>query len=403
MLIVSFFFWAYHAEIDQVVRVEGKIIPAGHSRQIQHLEGGIISSISTYEGAVVRKGDLLITIKDTSAEANLNEIKIKLNGEKAKVARLKSEASGKVTISFPVGINNLAVLEAERNLFSSRKKNLNEAMIVHEELIRQHKATLSENENRSKRLKDELSVASKRSRMFEKMASKNAASQIEVLNAQSQENRLKTEIGNAISAAPKLQSEIREEQAQIEKIKASFKADVQKELIASLTEVERLTQIMKAGADRKERTEIRAPMDGVINRVGYNTIGAVVKAGQSVVELTPESSEVLIEAKASPEDRGEMQEGIDAVIRISSYDVGALGSLSGVVKEISADTVPDSKGNGYYRVKILISSIPDAYKDKDLMPGMTVQCDLVTGKRTVLTYLMSPLRKFTNNMFRDSR
>lgn len=395
--------WAYHAEIDKVVRVTGKIIPAGHSRQIQHLEGGIVSAISTYEGAIVKKGDLLMTIEDANADADLNEIKVKLNGQRIREARLKAEASDKSTISFPTHLREKSLIGAERDLFYSRKNNIKESLLVHKELILQHKAALGENEVRSGRLAQELAIASKRSRMFEKMAKHNAASQVEVLDAQSRENRLKTEISNAIGAKPKLDAAIREEHAKIAKIKASHKSDIQNDLVATLTEIDRLTQIRRAAKDRKERTDIRSPMDGVINRIGYNTIGSVIKAGQSIIELTPHSNEILVEASANPNDRGELHAGIDAIVRVSAYDVSTLGALKGKVTEISADTVSDPKGSPYYRVKILIHSIPTAYQTHALMPGMLVTSDLVTGRRTIFNYLMSPLRKFTNNMFRDPR
>jgi len=401
--IIASFVWAQNAQIDKVVRVDGKIIPAGHSRQIQHLEGGIISEINTYEGAVVKKGDLLLTIEDANAQAGLNEIKVKLKSLSRKIARLRAEENGKNNLKISKKLGDKYSIAAEHNLFLSRKHNIMGSLTVQEELIKQHKASLNENKIRLHRLYQELSVASKRSRMFEAMAKKNAASQIEVLNAQSRENKIKTEISNVITASPKLEASIREVQANISRIKSSYKSDIQKQLVEALSKVNLLKESMNAAKDRKKRTEIRSPMDGVINRIRNNTIGSVVKAGQNIIELTPKTKKILIEAKARPQDRGEIHSGINAIIRVSAYDVGSFGTLKGHVTEISADTVYDSKGRSYYRVKILINDIPNSYIGKSLMPGMTVTSDLVTGRRTVLSYLTSPLRKFTNNMFRDSR
>jgi adhesin transport system membrane fusion protein len=401
--ILFLFAWASFAKIDRVVRVEGRIIPAGRSQQIQHLEGGIVAAISTSEGATVKKGDLLLTITDTAAGANLGESEAKLVNQRARKARLESEMKDLDHIDFPPDIANAPAADAERNLFEARKAKLAQDLLVHENTISQHKAELDEVTRRYTRLQGELATAHKRSEMEISMAAHNAASKLEVLDAQSREQRLETELGDAENSIPALKAGISEEEARIASARAGFRAEAQTELVSVLAEIDQVKQLVTAEADRVNRTEIRAPVDGIINRIGVNTVGGVIKPGENLIELIPITNEVLVETKSLPKDRGYLRPGLRAKIRVSAYDIGELGLLDGKVTEVSADTMQDPRGESYYRVKILVNDIPTNYIGKPMVPGMTASADIVTGRRTVLSYLLSPLTKFTYSIFRDSR
>ncbi|MGE5475366.1 MAG: HlyD family type I secretion periplasmic adaptor subunit [Bacteroidales bacterium] len=395
--------WASLAEVDQVVRVDGRIVPAGRAQQIQHLEGGIVASINTVEGAAVKRGDLLLTIDATSAGASLQETEIKLTGQRVRAARLEAEARGQATFTLPPELAASRVAEEERRLFASRTHKLEQELRVFEELNRQRMAELSEVEHRRERLAGELATARQRSAMLAGMASRNAASRLEVLDAQSREQRLGTEMGEAEGAMPKIRAAIAEARARADEARARFRSQAQEDLVGTRVEIERLQQTVTAQADRVTRTDVRAPTDGVVNRITANTVGGVIKPGDVIVELTPTAGEVLIEARARPSDRGELRPSLNSRVRVSAYDSGALGTLSGRVAEVSADTVADTKGDTFYRVGIRIDAVPPPYAGKLLAPGMTVTADIVTGRRTVARHLLSPLTKFADNTFRDAR
>lgn len=395
--------WASVALIDRVVRVEGRIIPAGRSQQIQHLEGGIVAAISTKEGASVKRNDLLLTIDDTMAGANLAETKTKLAAQRAKAIRLEAELKDAASVSFPPDLASLPVAEGERGLFAARRAKLNQEISIHTNMIQQRKAELDEVSERRTQLNNELNIAHKRSEMVIGMAAKNAASKLEVLDAQSREQKLQTDMGDAENSVPALKAAISGEEARVASVKAEFHATAQNELTTALAEIDQLKQAATAETDRVKRTEIRAPADGVINRIAVNTVGGVVKPGEILIELIPTTKEILIEAKAAPRDRGYLRPGLDATIRVSAYDIGEFGVLKGQVTDVSADTVQDARGDPYYRVNILVSELPPRYADKPMIPGMMVTADVITGHHTVLSHLVSPLSKFTYNMFRDSR
>jgi len=396
--------WAWFAQVDRVVRVEGHVIPAGRAQSIQHLEGGIVAAITVKEGAIVHKGEVLLDIDDTSAQATLSDSRNKLEGQRIRAVRLETEAKGLDTMVVPQDMqSNQELMETEMQLFRARRQKMDQERRIYDEQIRQHNAEMLEVQARRQRLAGELNTARERSKLVVGMAAHAAASHMEVLEAQSREQRLVTEMGDADAAVPKLQGAIAESQARMDEVRARYRAEAQGDLSTTLQEIERLENAITAQNDRFTRTEVRAPVDGIVNRININTVGGVVKPGDTIIELTPTTDKILVEAKARPSDRGELRVGLPTKVRVSAYDVGELGILTGRVTEVSADTVSDPKGEPYYRVVILVDDLPESYAGKQILPGMTITGDVVIGRRTVMKYIVSPFIKFTYNAFRDAR
>lgn len=401
----SIVIWASLAQVDRVVRVEGRVIPAGRAQSIQHLEGGIVAAINVQEGAVVHKGEVLLDIDDISVEASLAESKSRLVGQRIRAARLEAEAKGLDNVVVPDDLKaNSDIVETELGLFRARRQKLDEERHIFDEQIRQHNAEIQEVQARRVRLTGELNTAKERSKLIQGMAAHAAASHLEVLEAQAREQRLVTELGDAEAALPKLQGAIAEAQARIEESRARYRAEAQGDLATTLQEIDRLQNAITAQTDRVTRTEVRAPVDGIVNRININTVGGVVKPGDTIIELTPTTSQILVEAKARPSDRGDLRAGLPVKVRVSAYDVGELGILTGHVTEVSADTMQEQqRGEPYYRVLIQVDDLPESYAGKQIVPGMTITGDVVIGRRTVMKYIISPFAKFTYNAFRDAR
>lgn len=395
--------WMSFAHIDRVVRVAGKIIPAGRSQEIQHLEGGIVASILVHEGQAVKKGDVLLTIEDKKAGADLGETRAVLSAQEAKAARLKAEANGASEIVFPDALKGTTVAAAEQQLFESRRTGLVQQIGVHENALAQQQAHLAETQRRMASLRSELRVASQRLKLIQDMSSRRAASQLEVLDAQGTEQNLRSQLEAAEASVPTINAAIAEEKSRLQTTRANFLSEAQSDLVTALAEINRFNQLQISASDRLQRTEVKAPNDGIINHVLVNTVGGVVRPGDPLLELIPHTDEVLIEARAEPRDRGYLKPGLTANIRVSAYDMGELGALKGKVTEVSADTLTDADGQSYYRVNLLIETIPESYRGHDLVPGMTATADVVTGNRTMMGMLLTPLRKFTYSMFKDAR
>lgn len=403
LLLLLLMSWMSIAEIDRVIRVHGKIIPAGKGQQIQHLEGGILSKISVQEGDRVAKGDLLLTIDNTLAGASMSENKVSLESRKAHAVRLQAEVEGAEALVFPPELARLPIAAAEQRLFATRRASLEQELAVHKSVISQRMAEYQEASSRKERLASELVTATERTAIVEGMARNQAASKLEVLDAKSRQQSLKTQLGDVTGMMPKLQAAIQEAKARIESARSEFKSQAQQELVETLAEIDRLEQVGTAAEDRLRRTEIRAPVNGVINYLAVNTVGGVVKPGDRLLEITPVTTSVQIEAGADPRDRGYLRPGLKAEIRISAYDPAEFGMIDGRVVKVGADSIQNTDNQPYYQVSIVADALPDKYAGLDIIPGMTVTADIVTGRRTILAHLLSPLRKFSYNAFRDPR
>jgi len=212
---------------------------------------------------------------------------------------------------------------------------------------------------------------------------------------------------NATNAMiPRLRAAIAEAQAKVGDGLSRFRAEAHADLTAAETELARLSEDMKSRNDRVSRSEVRAPMDGVINRIFVTTVGGVVKPGDPILEMTPLDDKVVVEAGISPTDRAELTIGRPARVKVTAYDYGVFGSMEGRVTEISADTVPDdNKGERKYRVKIEVARATAEPRgvadDTPLLPGMTATADIVVGRRTVWQYIMSPLNRFAQTALRE--
>jgi adhesin transport system membrane fusion protein len=404
LIVIAVIVWAALTSVDRVVRVEGRIIPAGRSQSIQHLEGGIVAAIMVQEGAVVHKGAVLVVIDDTTAQTSLAETQGKLESLRIKAARLEAESRGLPTMKGgDILRRNADLAESEARLFATRRQKLEQETLIFEEQIRQRTAELREVEARQAKLQGELETARERNKLITGMASRNAASQLEVLDARSREQRLQTELSDAEGSRPKIMAAIAESQARRQEAQARYRAEAQNELSGVLVEIERMGNIITGQADRFIRTEVRAPVEGIVNRILSNTVGGVVKPGDTIIEITPSAEEVLVEARARPSDRGDLRVGLPAKVRVSAFDIGELGPLDGRVIEVSADTVPDGKGDPYYRVAIQVDQLPPSYSGKKIVPGMTITADVITGQRTIIRYITSPFTRFLFNAFRDAR
>lgn len=395
--------WSWLAPIDMVVRGQGRIVPSEHNQVIQHLEGGIVSSIMAREGTTVRKNQVLITIRDVRASADQGEGRVKLNGLRARTARLTAESTGATALDLPADLpHDDQSVQSERDAFAARRNKLDSELGILREQVVQRQAELAEAVNKQKNLSDEFALAQKQYELVHAMYTKSAASQLEDIQAQSRVQDVRSRLGATNSMIPRLRAAISEAQAKVADSVSRFRADAQSDLTSTQVELARLSEEMKSRNDRVSRSDVRAPMDGVVNRIFVNTVGGVVKPGDPILEMTPLDDKLVIEAAVSPTDRAELAIGRPARVKVTAYDYGVYGSMPGVVTEISADTVPEEKGERRYRVKIEVARTHEQKEaNTPLLAGMTATADIVVGRRTVWQYLISPLNRFTQSALRE--
>ena len=403
-LVTGLGYWSVVAKIDRVVRGEGAVVPRDHNQTIQHLEGGIMSLMNVREGQMVRAGDIILQIDDVQARAMLEDNLVKQESLKVRAARLMVEA-GKVTeMRVPEGIDPQAgAWISEKSSLSMRQSRLIQEETTIRARLDQRQSELQEANDRLQSAMMERQIASDRLQMVMNLRAQRAASQMEVLEAQAADARLISVIASTQSAIPRITAAINEVRSQLAEIRVKATADATSELALIQAELLRLEGAIRSQKDRLERTEVRAPVDGIVNHINANTIGGVIKPGDVLVEITPSDSELLIEAKIRPSDRGELRPGLPAKVKISAYDYMGLPPLKGEVFEVSADTLTAHQGEKFYRIKVKLDAQQDQLKGKSLYPGLSAQVDVVVGQRSVAAYLLSPVTKFSERAFTEAK
>ncbi len=393
--------WSALARIDVIVRAEGRVVPAGKAQIVQHLEGGIVRKILAQEGEIVQAGQVLMELSDIQARTNLGQERSKSSALRGREARLMAESSGATEITFPADLDDDEVKQTESSAFLARRTRLNEEVKVLRDQNGQKRGEIAEAESRRRNLASELNVAKQQYRVIEGLRQNGAASNLELLDSQSRVQRLASQIAEAESAIPRLRAAVAETESRISEVSARFRAEASAELTQVRSDLEKSELEIDTNKDRLDRNKVRAPVSGFINRLAVTTEGGVVRPGEVLMEITSNEKGVLIEARARPNDRANLRNGLPARVRIGAYDYATYGALHGVVTEVSADTLLDEREGRYYRV--VLKTEPQDKEEMSTLPGMTAVADIVVGKRTVLSYLLSPLMRFRDSAFRDPR
>ncbi len=336
--------WAYLAKIDEVTHATGKVIPSSNVKVIQNLEGGIVKSILTKEGAIVKKGQVLMTLSDVqfSSDVNVNE---KNRWEmQVKIARLRAQIDGKAFKPKKELVKKVPrYIKTEQQLYKSQMNELN--------FLKKRRALLER----------EIKIT-------RPLIKSGAVSQVEVLRLE--------------QSASEMDGKIHE-----------FKSKLLNELNKAVDEYNELLAASKKFKDRLQRTTIKSPVNGIVKQIYTNTIGGVIKAGNPILEIVPLADTLRIEIKINPGDIGFITIGQKATVKVTAFDYAIYGGLEGRVEHISADTSQDKEGESFYEVWIRTDKAylgPDKNKLR-IIPGMQVSASIITGKKSVLNYLLKPI------------
>lgn len=400
-LVLLLLLWSAWAPLDKIVRAQGRIIAAARAQVVQHLEGGIVQEILVREGQKVQAGQTLMRLSDANANSSLVQGQSRLLAFKAQQARLQAEAQGSVpqfSADIPPELRAL-----EQKAFEERRSRMGSEQSALQQQVAQRGAELREAQARVQSLSAELQLARQQATLMESLHKKGAASQMELLDAQGRSERLNTQYRDVVNSLPRLLSAQAENNARLNESQARLRAEARTELSQVSAEIQRFEASVGADTDRVSRTEVRAPTAGFVNRLYFNTLGGVVKAGESVLEITPSEGPLAVEARVRPDDRASLRTGLPTRVMIGAYDYTVYGALDGEVVEVSADTVPDEQGQRFYRVLVHTLPAKGALAGEVILPGMTASADVVVGQRSVLSYLLSPLLRFSVHALREPR
>lgn len=389
--------WANFATLDERTKGDGKVIPSSQTQVIQSLEGGIVSNIAVREGQRVKKGELLAQLSDVGASSDLGENRAKYYGLLATVARLQAEAKGASAPEFSEEIMKNApnAVQDEMNAFRANQLNIESQVSVFNSQSSQKSQEVREISERIDDTQRVLSLAREKKASIEPLVARGSAPKLELLDLEAEIARQETELNSLQSSLPRARSAVGEVSASIGQVRSRAKADAQVKLAQIMIDVNAIQQSMGALQDRKQRTELKSPVDGIVKSIKITTVGGVIKAGDAFMEIVPVDDQLMVEARIRPGDIAFIRPGQEAMVKITAYDFSIYGGLKAKVEDISADTITNEKGESFYRVRLRTNETGLRHNGEDLpiIPGMVTSVDILTGEKTVMQYLMKPFIK----------
>jgi len=400
--LASLLLWAALFQIDKVTRGTGRVLPSIQNQVVQHLEGGIVKQILVREGQRVRKGDILLRLSNQQSNAELDNAQTDVAAKHISILRLEAEASGADHFTAPPELARLApdIARSEEAFFASQRADIQQQISVYDHQIQGFRADIASSTARLASLrKEESTVETQLERLRRALASE-AVSENAVLEKQGELQQVRTRISDTITSIPKSQAGLAEATAKRGEAWTKYLSDTREKAATLRLEMTKAGHALNAFQDRNFREEVRAPTDGYVNKLLVQTLGGIAKPGEPLVEIVPVDDAVMIEARVSPRDRGNIWIGLPAVVKISAYDSTIFGGLDARVEDISADALQDPKGELYYRVR-LRADTRRFDKTKPVLPGMTAEVDIRSGHQTVLSYILGPLIRVRDGAFRE--
>ena len=388
--------WAALAQVDEFTRGDGRVIPSRSVQLVQNLEGGIVAEVFVREGQRVERDQALLRLDDVRFAASLRETTVNLRQLRVKAERLKAEAEGEdFAPSGELDDVPAAILGVEQDLYRARQQEL----LSNKQVIRQQmtqktqelaelKAKTAHVQKSYRLLKDELDLT-------QPLVAEGAVSAVELLRLRRQVNDLAGELQVANLALPRVEAALVELEQKLAAADSAFRSQAQAEYNEVRAELSRLQESSQAIVDQVDRTLVKSPVAGTIKQLFVKTLGGVVQPGMDLLAIVPSEDRLLIETRIRPADIAFMHPDQPAMVKFTAYDFSLHGGLAGRVVNISPDTIVDAEGNSFYLVHIETASSFLGAQDKPLpiIPGMTVNVDILTGKKSILDYMLKPILK----------
>lgn len=390
-LLVLFLVWAAIAQVDEVTRGTGKVTPSRQVQVIQAVDGGIISEILVREGQAVETGQLLFNIDTTRFTSSVRENRVQYLALLTKAARLRALAEGSPFEAPPEVVKeDPALLEQERSLYNAKRNELDAQLGIARQQLAQRTQELVEIRSRREQATQSYDLTAKELAMTKPLASSGAVSDVELLRLERDVGRYRGERDQAAAQTVRVQAAISEASRKVQEQEITFRNLARNEFAETMSKLNSLSEGSTALSDRLTRAAVKSPVKGTIKRLLVNTVGGVLQPGKEIVEIVPSDDALLLEARILPKDIAFLHPGQKALVRFTAYEYVVFGGLDAVVEHIGADTVTDDKGNAFYvvRVRTLKSSLG---KNMPIIPGMVADVDVMTGKKSVLSYLLKPV------------
>ncbi|MBR9786911.1 MAG: HlyD family type I secretion periplasmic adaptor subunit [Vibrionaceae bacterium] len=415
--------WASWAKIDKVTVGQGKVIPSSQIQVVQNLEGGLVKEILVKEGQLVEKGQQLLLIDDTRFRSDFREREQQVANLTASVLQLSASINsvevnrdfdtenwrqnvvldyGKLTFPPLLEEKQLQLAQRQKAEYRENLDNLRNQLSVIDQQVQQKQQDLVEIEARVRNLRQSYQYVRKELDITKPLADEGVVPRIELLKLQRQVNDTRREMTSSELKIPVLKSALREAMLKRIDVALQFRSEQQEKLNNAQDQLSELVESAVGLEDRVNRTVVNSPVTGKIKTLNINTVGGVIQPGMDIVEIVPTEDTLLVEAKIAPKDIAFLRPDLHAIVKFTAYDFTKYGGLEGELEHISADTTQDDEGNSFYIVRIRTDKT-NFGQDADLpiIPGMTASVDIITGKRTVLEYLLEPILKAKTNALKE--
>ncbi|KAE9650749.1 HlyD family type I secretion periplasmic adaptor subunit [Pseudomonas fluorescens] len=389
--------WAHFAIIDEVTKGEGKAIPSSRIQKIQNLEGGIVAQIYVHEGQIVEAGAPLIRLDDTRFASNVGETEADRVAMELRVERLSAEVDNRplnITDAARKAVPNQA--SNEESLYLSRRQQLADEIGGLQQQLLQRQQELREFSSKQEQYRNSLNLLRQEIGMSEPLVQQGAISPVEVLRLKRSEVETRGMLDGTTLAIPRAQAAINEVQRKVDETRGKFRSEALAQLNEARTNLSKAQATSKGLEDRVSRTMVTSPVRGIVKQMLVNTVGGVIQPGSDMAEVVPLDDTLLVEAKIRPQDIAFLHPGQEAMIKFTAYDYTIYGGLKGKLETIGADTVMDEeKKNTYYIIKLRTDRSHLGTDEKPLLiiPGMVASVDIITGKKSILSYLLKPIIK----------
>ncbi len=402
IFMVVFFVWATFSEVDESVRGEGRVVPSGQTKIIQHLEGGIVAEILVKEGQNVKKGDSLYRLSQAFFQADQKEKELDLLALEARELRLKAEIDEKEEVLFTKNLKEKIpyIIDNEKRVFRTSRNDFKEESGALQDKIDKEGFRLKEMQQKVNNFHVELEIAKEKLSIQESLMKKGAASRKDYLRELSVKQNLVTKIESLKSSIPVTKEEIQEATKKLMSYGSKEHTKQLKELTRVRIEMNKLLEKGKANSDRETRKLIKSPVNGKINKLYFHTLGGIIKPGDKVAEITPLGDSLTIEAQIKTSDRGMIWEGQKVSVEITAFDFSKYGMLEGRLVSISPDSFVDERGGSYYQVKVKTTEVSFS-QEEQILPGMVANLNILTGKKSILEYILKPLKDIKSQSLKE--
>ncbi|AUU86380.1 MULTISPECIES: HlyD family type I secretion periplasmic adaptor subunit [Leclercia] len=402
---IAMILWASLASIDEVTRGEGRAIPSSRLQKVQNLEGGIVAEVFVHEGEVVKAGAPLLRLDDTQFRSNAGESEADRLALQARIQRLTAQLNDATTLTLAPEIVKQApeIASGEMELFASVNKRIQSELAGLNEQLIQKKQELLDFQGKASQYRRSLGLQQQEVAMSEPLVAKGAISKVEVLRLRRGVVETQGQLDSVTLAIPRAEAAIKEIESKVSETRGRYRSEALGQLNEARTDLSKIEASGKAISDRVNRTLVTSPVRGVVQQLMVNTIGGVIQPGNDLVEIVPLDDKLLVEAKIRPQDIAFLRPGQEATVKFTAYDYTIYGGLKGTLEQISPDTVTDKDGKSFYVIRLRTDKNHLGTDEKPLLiiPGMVASVDIITGKKTVMAYLLKPILRARAEAFHE--